>query len=304
MSDKNINRPLSPEDKLYERLNGKVFAKAGTAYERIATAVAGIIFNSSKTEHNVFKEGYSGVKHQLDGVIDGEVVLEAKDYSIRGANVGLEEVQKHQGAMADIDIAKRGFFASATDYTSEAKKYADATSNNPKLTDTDRAIIRPSTKEDEKNRIKAFDIDIIVPYLDWGHGQYNILFIDNAEVNRYNSYISSNTLYGKATRIFEFFDSDGKPIKSISELSMEQLPSDWNEKESIEGTLDIDACIYVGDKLFHIRGIQYKIAVRQIKESFTVEAQGNACVLVKCPSRGVDKLITDVDLKKALDKLG
>ncbi len=136
--------------------------------------------------------------------------------------------------MADIDIAKRGFFASATDYTSEAKKYADATSNNPKLTDTDRAIIRHSTEEDEKNRIKAFEVNIIMPYLDFEQGQYSILFIDNAEVNRYNSYISSNTLYGKATRIFEFFDSDGKPIKSISELSMEQLPSDWNEKNQLK----------------------------------------------------------------------
>lgn len=62
--------------------SGARFPKAGTAYERIATAVAGIVLNSSKIQHNVFEEGYSGVRHKLDGVLDGEVVLEAKDYSI------------------------------------------------------------------------------------------------------------------------------------------------------------------------------------------------------------------------------
>lgn len=302
MNSENTNRTLSPEDELYKRLTGKVFTKAGTAYERISTAVAKIILNADKARHNVFKTGISEVTHQLDGVLDSDIMLEAKDYSIRNAKVGLEEVRNHQGAMLDIDGINKGFFASATDYTSEASKYVAGSFKNPRLANTHAAVIRHSTPEDEECRIKTIVLNISMPYLDYDRGKYALILSDDAETKRFNEFIATQD--GQSLRIYDFFDEKGNLIKSMSELSQEQIPDNWPEQTIIKGQFQIDAYIKAGDEQFHIKGIQYEVEVKTLTETATIEANGEACCLVKCPSLGIDKLITDTDLRTALRDLG
>lgn len=43
--------------------------------------------------------------------------------------------------------------------------------------------------------------------------------------------------------------------------------------------------------------------VKVIKENFTIEPNGDACMHVRCKSLGIDRLITDSDLKDALERL-
>lgn len=294
-------RKLSPEDELYKRITGDVPSKAGTAYERIATAVTGIILGSDDCRHDIKREGRSGVRHQLDGVIDGKIVLEAKDHSIAEAKVGLEEVQNHQGAMIDMDDVERGFFASSTDYTSEARKYGDSTVPNPRMVSTDLAVIRHSTKDDEKNRIKTFVIKIHMPYLDFDKGVYSLMLADKEELARFNRIMAERGM--KSLKIGEFYDEKGNFVKQMMDLGNEQLPDGWHEKEEIDGRFEIDSYIKAGGELLHIKGIDYRIPIKEITEEFEVKADGEACVLVDCPSLGINKLITDKELKKALDRL-
>lgn len=296
-----INRKLSPEDELYKRLTGDVPTKAGTAYERIATAVAGIIVGSRDCCHDIKAEGTSGVKHQLDGVMDGKTILEAKDHSIAKEKVGLNEVQNHQGAMIDLDGIERGFFASSTDYTSEARKYGNATVSNPRMIPTDLAIIRHSTKDDEKNRIKSFAIEIHMPYLDFDRGVYSLMLADKEELARFNRIMAERNM--RSLKIGEFYDEKGNFVKQMMDLGYEQLPDGWHDKEGINGRFEIDSYIKAGGELLHIKGIDYQIPVKVVTEKFDVKMEGEACVLVDCPSLGINKLISDKDLKKALDSL-
>ncbi len=297
-NEKDTSRKLSPEDELYKRLTGKVFAKAGTAYEKLATAVAKIVLGAEKAKHNVFCEGYSGVNHQLDGVIGSNIILEAKDYSIRGAKVGLEEVQNHQGAMSDLEVAERGLFASATDFTSEAKKYVNATGYNPKLTSTDIAIIRHSIPQDEVNRIKKFVIHITMPYLDTHNAKYSLLLCDADEATRFNNHLQN--VGQRVLTINLLYNRDGSVLTTIEDLTASQIPNNWPGQKEISGCFNVEAYVHSGFESFHISGINYRIPVKKAEEEFTVEANGDACVLVKSPTLGIDKLITDTDLKKEL----
>lgn len=302
-----IRRQLSPEDELYKRLTGKVFKKAGTAYERLATAVASIINGASTAMHDVHREGYSTVKHQLDGLINDCIVLEAKDYSIRQAKVGLEEVQNHQGAMADLEGITKGVFASATDYTSEARKYAEGTTRNPKLVPTDLMQIRHSTEDDEKNRIKSFQIRMHMYTRAFERGRYELIYYDAEEKEKLAKFADKD---GQVSlHIGELYDSSGNFLMQVSELGIGKDEDIMDGREEISGTKDVDAYIKVenGDsfivELVHIKGIKYKIPVTVIENTFTVEPNGDACMLVRCDSLGIDRLVTDNDLKAALDKL-
>ena len=86
-------------------------------------------------------------------------MVEAKDYSIEGKKVGRGDIQKQAGALNDLPI-KQGIFASATDYTAPAKKYANSTHINPSQKPINLLHIRPSTELDRKGRVERIIINI------------------------------------------------------------------------------------------------------------------------------------------------
>lgn len=61
--------------------------------------------------------------------------------------------------MNDLPI-KQGIFASATDYTAPAKKYANSTHINPSQKPINLLHIRPSTELDRKGRVERIIINI------------------------------------------------------------------------------------------------------------------------------------------------
>ncbi len=67
----------SPIDELYHNIMGYYPKKAGSAYEIISTAVLSKILNK-EAHHDVLKNGLSGTRYQLDGLLDSKIMLEAK----------------------------------------------------------------------------------------------------------------------------------------------------------------------------------------------------------------------------------
>ena len=153
----------SPSDELYYKLFGEYPSKSGIALERLATIAYNEIMANKAWVDQRIKGRYSDSVYQLDGLIatnEGQKMLEAKDYSIRGSKVGRDDLQKLSGALLDIDNISKGVFASATDYTKPAKQYAESTIKMPNAKPIELYEIRPSTEEDEKGRVKKICIQM------------------------------------------------------------------------------------------------------------------------------------------------
>lgn len=79
-------------DELFYRLMGK----AGEAYEIISAAALGIV-KKQEAEHNRFLQGESGGRpYQIDGLLNGNIMVESKDYTIEDKKVGRPDLQKMQ----------------------------------------------------------------------------------------------------------------------------------------------------------------------------------------------------------------
>ena len=241
--------------------------KAGTAYERLATAATMLMLNSKDARHDVSEEGISGTSHQLDGVIDGSIILEAKDHSISGGKVNLNELQNHQGVMLDLKEAKTGFFASSTGYTKDAVQYATGTDSHPRLIKTDIADIRHSTPEDEKGRIKEIQINIIYPFLATERGNYQFIWDDKVSEEQFAKGICKSNRQGIRLEVF------------------------------------LENYINMNGPLLYIDKLKYRIPVEKISDFFVVMKEGDSCLLFKSESLGINKLITDVEMKEALKRL-
>lgn len=265
MDSNAIKRTLSPEDELYKRLTGELPNKAGTAYERLATAATMLILNSKDARHDVSEEGISGTSHQLDGVIDGSIILEAKDHSISGEKVNLNELQNHQGAMLDLKEAKTGFFASSTGYTKDAVQYATGTDCHPRLIKTDIADIRHSTPEDEKGRIKEIQINIIYPFLATERGNYQLIWDDKVSEKQFAKGMCKSNRQG--IRLEVFFDNLGNYKCSLSDIINNQLPKDWDKVEEVSGVFLIDAYINMNGRLIYIDKLKYRIPVEKVTDN-------------------------------------
>ena len=149
----------SDVDKVFFELMGYYPPKAGQAMEIISNAILSII-TEKKAQHNKFIEGFSEVKHQIDGIIGSSTMLECKDYTVAKNKVGLGEVEQMEGALTDLPQFNEGYFASATPFTKDAMKYAEATEKNPLHKPIIPVEIRPSTPDDELNRIKVIHINL------------------------------------------------------------------------------------------------------------------------------------------------
>lgn len=53
--------------------------------------------------------------NEWDGLLNGETMVESKDYTIDDRKVGRPDLQKLQGALTDLPQIKDGIFTSATD---------------------------------------------------------------------------------------------------------------------------------------------------------------------------------------------
>lgn len=107
-------------DELFFRLMGYYPNKAGEAYEIISAAALGIV-KQQEAEHNRFLKGESGGRpYQIDGLLNGKIMVESKDYTIEDKKVGRPDLQKMQGALTDLPDIEEGYFTSATKYSRDA----------------------------------------------------------------------------------------------------------------------------------------------------------------------------------------
>lgn len=292
----------SPIDELYHRIMGCYPKKAGTAYEIISTAVMSKIFNIGG-KHDVFQNGLSGTRYQMDGLLGSKIMLEAKDYTLQNKKVGRGDLQKMQGGLSDLPQIEKGIFASASEYTSSAEKYAESSIGNSLQKEIITSEIRPSKSDDEKNRIKVIQVSYTIDFLDSDRGSYSIIW-SNGEEKRFNDFLIESGLPEALLRIDLIYNADGTFLTSLEELSRIQQPvADSGRNDLAEGVFEIDGYIKYGTRLFHIKGIAYSIPITRHTETFTIKADGTPELLVSCERLGINKLITDKQLRKFIESV-
>lgn len=291
----------SPIDDLFYNLMGHYPSKEGKAYEIISTAVLGLIENKEAV-HDKYLIGESESKYQLDGLIDENIMLEAKDYTKAKNKVGRGDLQKLQGALTDLPQIKKGYFASATNYTMPAQRYAKGSSTNSYQKEIVPIELRPSILDDEKERIKEIVLNITAVFPDFHAGKYEVLFLCN-ERQKLENYIKELKLNEFHLQIHCFYNEQGDVIETMENLSNIQFPKFEMEATEIEGVFNISAFVKVERRLFAIEGIKYRIPIQHSENTFMIKSNGNATILVKSDKLGINKLITDTDMKNAINKV-
>ena len=291
-------------DEFFYRLMGYYPKRAGEAFEQISTAALGII-KGQLPEHNVFLNGLSGGRpYQIDGLLNKDVMVESKDYTIDNRKVGRPDLQKMQGALSDLPQIKEGFFTSATDYSRDAIKYAKGTEINNVQKEITTIDVRPSTPEDEKGRVKTIILTLQYLVPDFNRGKKSINFAEGGK-EMLLDYMKKQKMAECPFRIEMLFDKDGKPLISIQELSRKHQPPFDDNTEYVSGEFPVDAYIKFYDILIPIKGITYNdVPIVKGQETITIEADGNASLLIKSDKLGINKLITDNELRSAIAAMG
>jgi len=295
----------SPIDELFFELYGYYPNKAGQSFEMIVAASFKLLLDKDVEYDQRVRGEHSGTVYQLDGLIKDDSdksMVEAKDYTLDDRKVGRSDIQKLQGALTDLPVDK-GVFASATDFTKPAKKYAESSSSNPMHKQIELFHIRPSTEEDEKGRIKKIIVNIGMHVADYQHGKYQFVWTKEGWAK-----LEKDDIAGKeiSMRIEEFYDKDGNVLTNLYELTSKHPPgTTWEKGFVAKGTWILNGGHFKHNgELYAIRGLQYEVPYLISNSELVIEGGGNPKVYIKSETGSIDKLITDKDLKKVKFKDG
>ncbi len=290
----------SPIDELFNELFGYYPTKAGKAYELIVAAALKVITGEEITYDQHVKGLFSGTDYQLDGLIEkddsSKTMVEAKDYTIDGDKVGRGDLQKLQGALTDLPVSG-GIFASATDYTKPAQKYSDGSRLNPSNKPITLYHIRPSTELDLDGRVKRITIEMEVILPDFLRGDYKAYFTTAS-----NELLRSNHVNIPSYRLDTFYDSKGKAHCSFYDFCLKNQPisASISDEYALGCWVLTSMFVKVGEALYELKGIDYKIPYTRTVYPFDIGNEGNHKLLIKSHDGSINKLLTDVELKKIM----
>lgn len=97
------------------------------------------------------------------------------------------------------------------------------------------------------------------------------------------------------------YDKDGNFLTTISELSRNNQPQFDEDTSTVSGEFPINAFLKFYEIYAPIVGIAYNdVPIERGTEKLVIEAKGDATIIIGSEKAGIDKLITDVELRKAI----
>jgi hypothetical protein len=279
-------------DAFFQRIYGFVPRKKGASYELLVATALKLVHSDLELRANQFIEGtYSKEKYQLDSVLGAlETAVEAKDYTDRNAKVGRPDVTKLAGSLQDLPL-DAGIVASATGFSRPAKKYALATKINPASKPIDLYLVRPSTVEDEEDRIQSVIINLHILSLDQINSRFNPVISQSGQEKLRQKYVAGEQLQIK---VDAFYRGNGRTLVTLQELTSEL------DRGAAEGawTSPEPAFLKVGDDLIEFTKLEYFMAYQVLETQIIVDTRGTAELLIKAEDGTVDKLLTDIELRR------
>lgn len=295
-----MTKEKSPIDNFFHSIFGFTVEQPGKSYELlVAAALKHIHKEASIKSHQMKRGAYSGKNYQIDALIESieSTFVEAKDYTERNSKVGRPDVTKLSGALNDLDIDK-GVVASATGFTSPAVEYAKASQKMPLGKKIDLYNIRQSTEEDEKGRIKKIHLNIYFYLADYKTATWSPVFTDEGKSLLKGLFDTQSEI---SFNIDSFYREDGTVLHTILELTSQIGVTNWDKKIS-EGEWEFEekAFLKVNNSLISIQRLKYCFPYNVLKSSIEIEAEGKASLLVQSMDGTIDKILTDIDLKKTI----
>lgn len=287
---------------LFESIFGFRPKKTGQSYELLTAVAIKSVLPHLRVKADQFVDGeFSGEKYQLDALAVAleKIAIEAKDYSVNGKKVGRPDVTKLAGALIDLPI-ESGIVASPTDFTRHAKKYSEASKVNPHTKPIELFHVRLATEEDEKGRLTKIHIRLVIECADFSNSKWNPVFTsEGAALLKEHFLIGQQTHVQIEEKIFALLREDGSEIISIYDLSR-HLSVQAGENVVLKGTWTNEqpAFVKLKGRLYPIKSYDYEIPFVTREHDIIVESKGKATLLVKSQNGEVDKILTDVDLKK------
>jgi hypothetical protein len=283
-------------DELFEKLYGFKPKKMGKAYELLVAAAFKLLLANSQIKADQYVAGtYSKETYQIDAAIEGiKTFVEAKDYTEKEKKVGRPDVSKLAGSLLDLPFAS-GIVASATDFSRPAIKYAEATKINPSSKPIDLYHVRPSDEEDEEGRIRRVRVNISLLTIDRQN-----MKLEPAITKRGNEVLKQLYNVGDSVelRLEEIHRSDGSILITIWDLTSKLTRESTTMVDEGIWTPPEPAFIKIKDRLVEISDIKYFIPRKIVELQLIVETQGTAQLLIKSEDGTIDKLLTDLDLKR------
>ena len=266
-------------------------SKAGTSFELIASAVTKIIQKSANAKHDVKIEGMTAATHQIDGVVDN-VAVEAKDHAAgkQEQAVSICEIRSFEAAICDIKEIEEGKFWTSTRFTKDAKKYATGLSPEHRQKVIKFFQSRPSTEEDRKGRCEKVNLQFVVCF----PNDKIRLEVKQAEADYLNSLPNSQKVYIKV-----LYDATGNQTRTFDEaISLKYGAFDDVENGEIKSKNEYIKLI--NGTLIPIEGFIFDRTVEKEFVDRTIESRGNPVLLVECKEEHLNKLFTDIDLKREI----
>lgn len=290
-------------DQLYERLFGQACTREGEAFERLSAAVTYLLFPDSDVAHNQKWRGeLSKSLYQVDVLRKeaGQSVFgEAKDYSERGKSggkVGRGDLQKLGGALPDV-AADRGVFFSATGYTREAKRYANAAKGiigRP----IDLMHVRPSVDLDKQGRIERIILRLVIRTADVDNVTWMPILAPAGEAALHKVLEASGRKELRATfKMQTFVDAAGASKTSVRELTAAGFGDSVNNDEAHGCFWLPEHFVEFEGQLVEMRGLEYRVKYQTETKTVEIVSDGEPKILVRSEDGSVNKLITDRQLQ-------
>jgi len=282
----------SPIDLLYQRIYGHLPNKDGEAYERLTAAACKLLEPLSAVFHDSRIRGkFSQSLYQVDvdKTKDGVKSFgEAKDYTIDQRPVGRPDLQKLGGALPDTPMDK-GVFFSATGYTKPAKQYA-AKAEQITGKPIDLMEVRPIVAEDLEGRIDSIVIQIFVLSPNYTNA-FMPVFTDEGRAK------AATMPQPVLLNIENFVDEHRVTRTSLQQLTAIKYGEVMTEVS--EGSFPLPGCyMEINGQLIGVHGLTYKIPHTTSVHEVSIKPNGEATLLIKDAAGSVDKVFTNVDLKK------
>ena len=281
-------------DELHDRYHTILKTKRGTRYEILAAVVFAALEQDAVVIHDLAVVGSdTGERHQIDVTIERgsarkRVLIECKDFDVRGRRVGLSVARDFWGAVDDIH-PDESWIVTCNGFTKPAMRYAKG--KGIKL-----ATLRIFEEADWLGRIHTIGIEMTVvsPNLNQVSVHFDLASDESPE--------AADKLKGAphvgmdgASQLF-----DGTSVRTLSAI-LENLvrsaaagtPEFVEQRETPGGWVSRDR----GGPRFRIRGYRMAVPVTYAKFPITMSVDRGAARLLLSDGAGMDFVIWDQTLR-------
>lgn len=286
----------SKYDILHDKYMTILTQKSGTRYERLAAFVFKTLEESGVVIHDLKLIGETGVKHQIDVVIEKEdkkhrIIIECKDFDISGNKVGLGIV-RNLWAVIDDSKPDESIIITPNGFTKPAMKYAKA--KNIKL-----AVLRKFTDADWEGRIKQINVTMHIQCIT--EPKVEMSLFNQKDLEKLNNDLHkigvSGNSFGKKHPVFINLPEERLQINEFIEQKHNSYPRDNEGPVELKLEFENTTIEVERNGSIPIKEIILKFEVYHTEKYFEVTSEKIAELIVNGLNED-DIIIFDEDLKR------